>query len=103
MDKKYRRAVNKISDDAQQAWDEGGTFYAPQFFVAMGQGMKMIVDHDDAPSHVVQRHVVWESALDAISAVGWRLNTWTVQAGVVGTHSTSCTWAFALFVRQHGG
>ena len=102
MDEKYRRAVEKISEDAQQAWHEGGMFYAPQFFVVMAEGMKTVVDSDDAPAQVIQRHVVWEAALDAISAVGWRLNTWTVQRGVVGQYSTPGTWAFALFVRERG-
>ena len=101
MDKRTRRAVEKIAADAKEAWDEGGAFYAPSFLVLGGLGMKSVVETGDVPGQLVLRHVVWESALGAITAVGWRLNTWTVQAGVVaGQFPISFDKAFALFVRE---
>ncbi|WP_104178374.1 hypothetical protein [Cryobacterium sp. Y50] len=101
MTKKSSSANKKISMDAQKAWDEGKSFYAPSFVDFAGKGVEQIFESADEPSRMAQRHVDWESALEGISAVGWQLNTWSVQRTVSeGQLKISSDRAFALFVRS---
>ncbi|WP_129590385.1 hypothetical protein [Cryobacterium aureum] len=87
--------------DAQQAWDEGKSFYAPSFIDFAGKGVEQIFESADEPFRMAQRHVDWESALEGITAIGWQLNTWSVQRPVSESQlKMSTDRAFALFVRR---
>ncbi|TFD03671.1 MULTISPECIES: hypothetical protein [unclassified Cryobacterium] len=93
-------ALEKISLDAQQAWDEGQSFYAPTFIDLRDGGIKWILEDFTEPMGMVGRNVEWESALAKIAATGWKLTSWSVQTSVsTGQLPISTTRAFAMFIR----
>jgi hypothetical protein len=53
--------------DAKKAWDEGHTYYQP-----------VILAHSVGGTSETQRGLQVEVALDAITASGWQLHTWSV-------------------------
>ena len=69
-------------EGAQEAWDQGGTFYQPVIAAfTLGQSK-------------TPRAELAERALEAITAVGWQLHTWAVSIDSKGSAS-----AHPLFVR----
>lgn len=57
---------SSISADAQQAWDEGATIFSAVLnYPSMNTGNSSGVD-------------AWSSELSAVSAIGWKLHSWSV-------------------------
>lgn len=81
-----RAALSKIREqaiaDARAAWNAGNAFFAPVLFQQLAR--------DGAG---------WEVALQEVTAVGWRLDSWQVIGAAPSPFESTVTLIQTLFVR----